>query len=54
MVYTDVPQVIVMVIGMVAVLVVGCLAAGGVEYVWTTAGQGGRLEFFKYYDLALL
>ena len=46
-VYTDVLQTLLMFGGVLAVVVVGCMEVGGVEEVWATAGQGGRLEFFK-------
>ncbi|MPC44351.1 putative sodium-dependent multivitamin transporter [Portunus trituberculatus] len=46
-VYTDVLQTLLMLAGVLAVVVICCMKVGGVEEVWATAGQGGRLEFFK-------
>ncbi|XP_063875889.1 sodium-coupled monocarboxylate transporter 1-like [Scylla paramamosain] len=46
-VYTDVLQTLLMLGGVLAVVVMCCMEAGGVEKVWATAGQGGRLEFFN-------
>lgn len=52
-VYTDVIQTLVMFFGVLAVVVVVCRNLGGIEEVWEVAGQGGRLEFFKYVHLQL-
>ncbi|XP_045134455.1 sodium-coupled monocarboxylate transporter 1-like [Portunus trituberculatus] len=46
-VYTDVLQTLLMLAGVLAVVVICCMKVGGVEEVWATAGQGGRLEFFN-------
>ena len=47
MVYTDVMQMLLMFGGVLAVVVMCCIDLGGVSEVWTIAGRGGRLEFFK-------
>lgn len=53
-VYTDVIQTLVMFFGVLAVVIVVCRNMGGIEEVWEVAGQGGRLEFFKYVRLLLV
>ncbi|XP_045134810.1 sodium-coupled monocarboxylate transporter 1-like [Portunus trituberculatus] len=46
-VYTDVLQTLLMLGGVLAVVVMCSMEVGGVQEVWATAGQGGRLEFFN-------
>lgn len=46
-VYTDVPQVVLLVVGVLVVTVMGCIKVGGVNNVWSVAEQGDRIEFFK-------
>ena len=46
-VYTDVIQAIVMLVGLVAMVAIGVSTVGGITTVFDIANQGGRLEFFK-------
>ena len=34
--------------GIIAILVKGSLAVGGMDDVWRIAQEGGRIEFFKF------
>jgi len=47
-VWTDAFQMVVMVAGFLTVLIQGANRAGGIETVWRTAHEGGRLEVFEY------
>ena len=47
--WTDVFQVVVMVAGIVAVLVKGSVAVGGLSNVFEIAREGGRMHMFKYF-----
>ena len=44
-VWTDVVQCIVMVVGFIAVISAGCSAQGGFTNVWETAEERGRIDF---------
>ena len=48
MVFTDVIQAIVMLVGLVVIVVVGAITVGSISSVFDIAHRGGRLEFFKY------
>ena len=45
--WADTLQMIIMVGGLIAVLVQGCIKAGGVSKVWEIAEKGGRINFGK-------
>ena len=47
MIWTDALQMIVMVVGFVAVLIQTSIKAGGIETLWEKAEEGGRIEFWK-------
>lgn len=47
MVWTDTLQTVLMVLGVVAVLVLGTVSVGGVGVVFRRAAATDRLEFFK-------
>ncbi|XP_068230251.1 sodium-coupled monocarboxylate transporter 2-like [Palaemon carinicauda] len=47
-VYTDVVQTIVMLIGVLVVVIICCIDLGGVGNVFSLANEGGRLEFFNF------
>ncbi|KAG9352687.1 hypothetical protein JZ751_021101 [Albula glossodonta] len=47
-VWTDTFQMVVMVVGFLAVLIQGCQRVGGVEKVWDKAQAGSRLEVFDF------
>ena len=46
-VWTDTLQSIIMVLGVVAVIVKGCIDVGGIEEVLKRATEGSRLEFLE-------
>ncbi|XP_068230838.1 sodium-coupled monocarboxylate transporter 1-like [Palaemon carinicauda] len=46
-VYADVFQAVVMVIGVLAIVIQGSVAMGGIDKVWDTAYHGDRIEFFN-------
>ncbi|XP_076063320.1 sodium-coupled monocarboxylate transporter 1-like [Oratosquilla oratoria] len=47
-VWTDVFQLVIMVLGMWSVIVVGCIEVGGLDKVWELASKGGRTEMFNF------
>lgn len=46
-VYTDTFQTLVMVVGVIVVIVQGCVEVGGGPAVWEINQENGRIEFFK-------
>lgn len=46
-VYTDVLQILIMFLGLIAVVVIACIDVGGVSQVFKIANEGQRIEFFK-------
>lgn len=42
--WADTAQVVVMVAGVVAVIIRGCIVSGGIGHVWHTAVEGGRMN----------
>jgi len=46
-VWTDVFQLIMILAGMIAIIVQGFIAAGGISETFRKAGENGRLEIFK-------
>ena len=45
--WTDTIQMIIMFGAMLAIIIKGSLDVGGFGSVWSTAEEGGRIEFFK-------
>ncbi|KAK3885279.1 hypothetical protein Pcinc_010490, partial [Petrolisthes cinctipes] len=46
-IYTDVLQTITMYVGVLVVLIYGCLDVGGISNVWELASNGSRIQFFE-------
>ena len=46
--WADTLQTLVMAIGLLALLIRGCVVLGGVSNVWTIAQQQGRINMNKY------
>lgn len=46
-VYADSLQAVVMLMGVLAIVIQGAVAYGGIEKVWDIAYHGGRIELFK-------
>ncbi|XP_037572916.1 sodium-coupled monocarboxylate transporter 1-like isoform X1 [Dermacentor silvarum] len=46
-VWTDTFQMTVMILGLTTVVVLGVIKVGSIEKVWTTAEEGGRIQFFN-------
>ncbi|KAK7085634.1 Sodium-coupled monocarboxylate transporter 1 [Halocaridina rubra] len=51
-VWTDTFQMIVILMGIVSVIIVGCIEVGGISNVWAIAGEYGRTQLFEYVSLA--
>ncbi|XP_064100409.1 sodium-coupled monocarboxylate transporter 2-like [Macrobrachium nipponense] len=47
-VYADVFQALVMVIGVLAIVIQGSLQMGGLDHIWDIAYHGDRIEFFNF------
>ncbi|KAJ8299392.1 hypothetical protein KUTeg_023452 [Tegillarca granosa] len=47
-IWTDVFQTIVMLAGMLAVFIQGCIKVGGLSRMWELADMGGRIEFLNF------
>lgn len=47
-IWTDVFQLVMILIGMIAIVVKGFVTAGGIGAAFTIAGEHGRLNLFKY------
>ena len=45
--WADTAQILVMVAGLLAVIIRGCMTVGGVAEVWRIAEEGGRINFNK-------
>lgn len=45
--WTDVFQATMMLVGVLTILIYGLVQEGGINQVWDVAGQGGRLDFAK-------
>ncbi|XP_033113679.1 sodium-coupled monocarboxylate transporter 1-like [Anneissia japonica] len=46
--WTDVFQVTVMVVGFVAIIIKGSMEVGGLDRVWNISAEGGRIQFFDF------
>ena len=46
--WTDVFQIVIMIVGLIAVIVRGVVINGGVWNVWEQAQKGGRIHFLEY------
>ena len=53
-VWNDSFQSVVMMVGIVAVLIKGCLVVGGIGPVWDLNEQFGRLNFFEFTPRVIL
>ncbi|ELT89215.1 hypothetical protein CAPTEDRAFT_91387 [Capitella teleta] len=47
-IWTDVFQTVIMLSGMLAIIIQGCIEVGGFEKVWKIASDGGRINFFNF------
>ena len=47
-IWTDVFQTVIMLMGMLAILIKGAMEVGGIGRAWELANESGRIEFFKY------
>ncbi|CAK8694350.1 unnamed protein product [Clavelina lepadiformis] len=47
-IWTDVLQAVVIVVGLVAVIIKSSVNAGGIENLWRNAEEGGRIDFLKF------
>ncbi|KAL5006471.1 hypothetical protein ScPMuIL_015277 [Solemya velum] len=47
-IWTDVFQTLVMMAGMLAIFIQGCIQVGGIEEVWRRAYDADRIEFFRF------
>ncbi|XP_050416932.1 sodium-coupled monocarboxylate transporter 1 [Patella vulgata] len=47
-IWTDVFQTLVMIAGMLAVFIQGCINSGGIAEIWRISDRGGRISFFDF------
>lgn len=53
-VWTDVLQMILMIVGAFSVMIIGVHKAGGIENVWGTNEMAGRVKFFQFVKFFIL
>ena len=51
--WADTVQMFIMMAGILAILIKGCITLGGIGNVWAMAEQGGRINFNKWVFIGL-
>ncbi len=46
-IWTDVVQMIIILVGLIILIIKGSVDAGGATYVWNKSLEGGRVDFSK-------